>query len=108
MDTVEIKKWNEQNENIYINTPISKFTIEFKIKSLSIIPSAKRYLKDSYGFFHEADMEYFKQLNENINYQAITDKENIVYGFIIKRTPLKTFQAIMKYFQALHRFMTDF
>ncbi|HOD93840.1 MAG TPA: NlpC/P60 family protein [Clostridia bacterium] len=93
MDTVEIKKWNEQNENIYINTPISKFTIEFKIKSLSIIPSAKRYLKDSYGFFHEADMEYFKQLNENINYQAITDKENIVYGFIIKRTPLKTFPS---------------
>ena len=101
MDPYAISEWNSQNESIFISYPLLADDLITRIKSISIIPSAKRYLKNSDGSYIETDYSYYRNLIDNINYDFITDTNNIRYGFIIKRTPLKSFQVTMKHSQAL-------
>ena len=93
MDPNTISEWNSQNESIFISYPLLADDLITRIKSISIIPSAKRYLKNSNGSYMETDYSYYRNLIDNINYDSITDTNNIRYGFIIKRTPLKSFPS---------------
>ncbi len=91
MDAALTREWNKQNDDIYIYGYLENNALIAKIRNISIIPSAKRYIKNSDGSFTEADSSYYNRLTDNINYTEIADNEDIKYGFIIRRTPLKTF-----------------
>ncbi len=93
MDADSILKWNKQNDDIYSAKNLSKETLLAKINAISIIPTSKRYIKISDGLYKEADPAYYSHLINNINFDAINDTPDIRYGFITKRTPLKTFPS---------------
>lgn len=102
MDYTSIDKWNKQNDSIYISTPLFKEDLVNKIKKISVIPEAKRYIKNTDGSYAEVFGDYYKRLIDNIDYDSVKDidTDNIRYGFVIKRSALKAFPTYDEVFSS--------
>lgn len=101
MNSEAISKWNTQNDSIYIGSSISSEDLIIKINQLSAIPYYKRYIKSKDGPLYEATASYYNKLIININQKTIQTTNDIKYGFILYRTPLKTWPCIDEAFNSL-------
>lgn len=100
MNGESISAWNSQNDSIYIGYSISRADLIIKINQLSTLPSYKRYIKSKDSPLYEASTSYYNNLIKNIGQQTIQPTNDIKYGVILYRTPLKAWPSIDQAFNS--------
>ncbi|MFA7672415.1 MAG: SH3 domain-containing protein [Clostridia bacterium] len=88
----QIEKWNGQNDSIHISSSVLSYgQLKEKIFAISMIPSGPRYVANVNGTRSEVRPEYYTALRKSLNINSISEKNEISYGIVISRSPLRTF-----------------
>ena len=111
MKNQDVELFNQQllTSNPHVVDPLAspenldKAELLSKINKISRAPSSARFYKDGTML----TQQHFNKYAENLNFQAIKDKNTIQFGLVTKRSALRTFPTLDRVFNRAMDFDLD-